>query len=213
MGRTLSHYINGARVAGSSGRFGAVYDPATGAVAARVPLASAAETATAVAAAVAAFPAWRDTPPLRRAAVLFRFKELLERHLDELAQLVAAEHGKVLNDARGSVTRGIEVVEFACGAPHLLKGSFSEQVGSNVDSHSLRQPLGVCASGSRRSGSTRWRRWRRPTMRRWWGRSGPGRDRGCEAGRASRDPTRPSPEAAFCTRTRQSSASSLPSRI
>ncbi len=145
MGRTLSHYINGARVAGSSGRFGAVYDPATGAVAARVPLASAAETATAVAAAVAAFPAWRDTPPLRRAAVLFRFKELLERHLDELAQLVAAEHGKVLNDARGSVTRGIEVVEFACGAPHLLKGSFSEQVGSNVDSHSLRQPLGVCA--------------------------------------------------------------------
>ncbi|MGB5496910.1 MAG: CoA-acylating methylmalonate-semialdehyde dehydrogenase, partial [Sedimenticolaceae bacterium] len=83
--------------------------------------------------------------PLGRAAVLFRFKELLDRHLDDLAQLVASEHGKVINDARGSVTRGIEVVEFACGAPHLLKGSFSENVGTNVDSHSVRQPVGVCA--------------------------------------------------------------------
>ncbi len=145
MSKTLSHYVNGVHVAGTSGRYGDVYDPADGSVKARVPLASASETAAAVEAAAAAFPAWRDTPPLRRAAVLFRFKELLDRHLDELAQLVSAEHGKVLDDARGSVTRGIEVVEFACGAPHLLKGTFSENVGTNVDSHSVRQPVGVCA--------------------------------------------------------------------
>jgi malonate-semialdehyde dehydrogenase (acetylating)/methylmalonate-semialdehyde dehydrogenase len=145
MSKMLSHYINGAHVAGTSSRYGDVYNPATGSVAARVPLASAAETAAAVEAAATAFPAWRDTPPLRRAAVLFRFKELLDRHLGELAQLVAAEHGKVFNDAQGSVTRGIEVVEFACAAPHLLKGTFSENVGNNIDSHSVRQPLGVCA--------------------------------------------------------------------
>ena len=145
MSNTLHHYVNGARVAGTSERFGDVFDPATGEVAARVPLASASETARVVDAAAAAFPAWRDTPPLRRAAILFRFKELLDRHTDEIAQLIAAEHGKVLNDARGSLTRGIEVVEFACGAPHLLKGTFSENVGTNVDSHSVRQPVGVCA--------------------------------------------------------------------
>ena len=145
MSKTLTHFVNGAHVSGKGDRFGDVFNPATGEVAARVPLASAAETAAAIEAAAAAFPAWRDTPPLRRAAVLFRFKELLDRHLDDLAQLVASEHGKVVNDARGSVTRGIEVVEFACGAPHLLKGSFSENVGTNVDSHSVRQPVGVCA--------------------------------------------------------------------
>ena len=145
MSKTLTHYVNGAHVAGHGDRFGDVFNPATGEVAARVPLASAAETAAAIEAAATAFPAWRDTPPLRRAAVLFRFKELLDRHLDDLARLVASEHGKVLNDARGSVTRGIEVVEFACGAPHLLKGSFSENVGTDVDSHSVRQPVGVCA--------------------------------------------------------------------
>jgi malonate-semialdehyde dehydrogenase (acetylating)/methylmalonate-semialdehyde dehydrogenase len=119
MTTTLHHYINGRRVAGARGRFGDVFNPATGAIAARVPLASRAETEQAIAAAAAAFPAWRDTPPLRRARVLFRFKELLDAHLDELAQLVAREHGKVLSDARGSVIRGIEVAEFACGAPHL----------------------------------------------------------------------------------------------
>ncbi|MCB1802730.1 MAG: aldehyde dehydrogenase family protein, partial [Gammaproteobacteria bacterium] len=145
MSDTLYHYIDGARVDGRSGRFGDVYNPATGHVAARVPLASRDETAGAIAAAAAAFPAWRDTPPLKRAAILFRFKELLDAHSDEIARLIANEHGKVLADARGSLTRGIEVVEFACGAPHLLKGSFSENVGSNVDSHSLRQPVGVCA--------------------------------------------------------------------
>ncbi len=142
---TLSHFIDGVHVDGSSGRFGDVYNPATGEVAARVPLASAGETGAAIESAARAFPGWRDTPPLRRAAVLFRFKELLDRHADEIARLIAAEHGKVQPDARGSLTRGIEVVEFACGAPHLLKGHFSENVGSNVDSHSVRQPLGVCA--------------------------------------------------------------------
>jgi malonate-semialdehyde dehydrogenase (acetylating)/methylmalonate-semialdehyde dehydrogenase len=145
MSRVLSHYIGGARVAGTSERFSDVYDPATGEVSARLPLASAQETRSAIKAAATAFPAWRDTPPLRRAAVLFRFKELLDRHQDELARLISQEHGKVLNDARGSLARGIEVVEFACGAPHLLKGSFSENVGSGVDSHSVRQPVGVCA--------------------------------------------------------------------
>ena len=145
MSNTLHHYVNGARVAGTSERFGDVFDPATGEVAARVPLASASETARVIDAAAAAFPAWRDTPPLRRAAILFRFKELLDPHTDEIAQLIAAEHGKVLNDARGSLTRGIELVEFACGAPHLLKGTFSENVGTDVDSHSVRQPVGVCA--------------------------------------------------------------------
>jgi len=145
MSKVLHHYVNGSRVEGNSGRYGEVYNPATGEVAARVPLASAAETAAAIEVAAKAFPAWRDTPPLRRATILFRFKELLDQHSDEIAQLIAAEHGKVLNDALGSLTRGIEVVEFACGAPHLLKGTFSENVGTNVDSHSVRQPVGVCA--------------------------------------------------------------------
>jgi malonate-semialdehyde dehydrogenase (acetylating)/methylmalonate-semialdehyde dehydrogenase len=144
MVKTLHHYINGQQIEGTSGRYGDVFNPTIGEVSARVPLASADETANAIEVAAAAFPAWRDTPPLRRARVLFRFKELLDKHLDELAELVSAEHGKVLSDARGSVIRGMEVAEFACGAPHLLKGYFSENVGTNVDSHSIRQPLGVC---------------------------------------------------------------------
>jgi len=144
MSETLHHFINGQRVEGTSGRFGDLFNPATGKMSALVPLASAIESSAAVEAAAAAFPAWRDTPPLQRARVLFRFKELIERQLEELAELVSAEHGKVLSDARGSVIRGLEVVEFACGAPHLLKGGFSENVGRDVDSHSVRQPLGVC---------------------------------------------------------------------
>ncbi len=145
MSKTLHHYINGQKVEGTSGRFGDVFNPATGEVAARVPLASSSETASAIEAAAAAFPDWRNTPPLRRARVLFRFKQLLDANLDELAQLVSSEHGKVFSDARGSVIRGIEVVEFATGAPNLLKGDFSENVGRDVDSYSTRQPLGVCA--------------------------------------------------------------------
>ena len=145
MSKTLHHYVNGQKVEGTSGRFGDVFNPAIGEIAARVPLASSSETASAIEAAAAAFPDWRNTPPLRRARVLFRFKELLDANLDELAQLVSSEHGKVLSDARGSVIRGIEVVEFATGAPNLLKGDFSENVGRDVDSYSTRQPLGVCA--------------------------------------------------------------------
>ena len=145
MSKMLHHYINGQKAEGTSGRFGDVFNPATGEVASRVPLASSSETANAIEVAAAAFPDWRDTPPLRRARILFRFKELLDTNLDELAKLVSAEHGKVLSDARGSVIRGIEVVEFATGAPNFLKGDFSENVGRGVDSHSIRQPLGVCA--------------------------------------------------------------------
>jgi malonate-semialdehyde dehydrogenase (acetylating)/methylmalonate-semialdehyde dehydrogenase len=122
-----------------------VYNPATGELAGQVALASAAETQAAIVAAHAALPAWSATPPLQRARVLFRFKALLEAHDAELAGIITREHGKVLSDARGEVTRGMEVVEFACGIPHLLKGEFSDSVGTNIDSWSLRQPVGVCA--------------------------------------------------------------------
>lgn len=145
MTQTLYHFINGQRTEGTSGRFGEVINPATGKIVAQVPLANHVETSLAVAAASAAFPAWRDTPPLRRARILFRFIDLLNKNLDEIAALIATEHGKILDDAKGSVIRGMEVAEFACGAPHLLKGHFSENVGTQVDSHSIRQPLGVCA--------------------------------------------------------------------
>jgi malonate-semialdehyde dehydrogenase (acetylating)/methylmalonate-semialdehyde dehydrogenase len=141
---TLGHYIGNARVAGASGRHGDVFNPASGAVRARVAFASAAEAASAVAAARAAAPAWAATPALQRARVMFRFKALIEAHQDELARLITLEHGKVLSDARGEVTRGLEVVEFACGIPQLLKGEFSDNVGAGIDSWSLRQPLGVC---------------------------------------------------------------------
>jgi malonate-semialdehyde dehydrogenase (acetylating)/methylmalonate-semialdehyde dehydrogenase len=143
--RAIEHFVGGKGVAGTSGRSGPVYNPATGEIAARVPLASKEEAAWAVALAHAAFPAWAATPPLQRARVLFRFKELLDRHIDELARIITSEHGKVLSDARGEVVRGLEVVEFACGIPHLLKGEFSDNVGSGIDSWSLRQPVGVCA--------------------------------------------------------------------
>ncbi|WP_374357065.1 CoA-acylating methylmalonate-semialdehyde dehydrogenase [Chitinimonas sp.] len=145
MGKTINHWINGAIAEGSSGRFNDVFNPASGEVTARVALASAAELDSAVSAASAAFPAWAATPPLRRARVMFKFKELLERHADELVAAISTEHGKVRADAHGELIRGIEVVEFACGAPHLLKGEFAENVGTGVDSYSLRQPLGVVA--------------------------------------------------------------------
>ena len=140
----LSHFIAGARVAGRSGRFADVFDPAVGAVRAHVPLASVDDVAPVVAAAKAAFPGWAATTPLRRARVLFRFKELIERNAGELAALISAEHGKVTEDAKGSLQRGLEVVEFACGIPHLLKGEYAPEVGTNIDSYSLREPLGVC---------------------------------------------------------------------
>ncbi|EXI79760.1 MAG: Methylmalonate-semialdehyde dehydrogenase [acylating] [Candidatus Accumulibacter appositus] len=141
----LPHFINGRLVPGGDSRWGEVFNPATGQLTARVPLASADETGKAVAAAAAALPEWSDTPPLRRARVLFRFRELLEQHRDELAAIVTGEHGKVLDDARGEVIRGMEVVEFACGIPQLLKGEYSDQIGCGVDSWSIRQPVGVCA--------------------------------------------------------------------
>ncbi|GGA76159.1 methylmalonate-semialdehyde dehydrogenase (acylating) [Arenimonas soli] len=143
--RRIPHFIHGQPRDGTSGRWGEVFDPATGAVQAQVALASAEEASAAVAAAQAAFPAWAATPPLARARVLFRYKALLEQHADELAAAITAEHGKVLADARGEVTRGIEVVEFACGAPHLLKGEHSMDVGRDVDSWSEHAPLGVVA--------------------------------------------------------------------
>ena len=141
----LGHFVGGVAVAGTSGRQGVVHDPASGAVRGAVAYASEAETRAAIEAAAAAWPAWAATPPLQRARVLFRFKALLEQHLDELARLITLEHGKVLSDARGEVIRGMEVVEFACGIPQLLKGEYSESVGTGVDSWSQRQPVGVCA--------------------------------------------------------------------
>ncbi len=142
---SIGHFIAGKKVAGQSGRSGAVFNPATGQQSAEVALASADEVRAAIANAQAAFGPWSETPPLVRARVLFKFKELLERHKDELAELVTREHGKTFEDAKGSVTRGIEVVEFVCGIPHLLRGEVTENVGRNIDSYSLRQPLGVCA--------------------------------------------------------------------
>ena len=141
----LTHYINGEHVAGQSGREADVFNPATGAVQRRVPLASTQELDTAVQAAKAALPAWAAMPALRRSRVMSRFKHLIEEHMDELAAILTNEHGKVLDDARGEVIRGLEVVEFACGAPQLLKGEFSDTVGTGVDSWSLRQPVGVVA--------------------------------------------------------------------
>ena len=141
----LNHWINGAPIASTSNRFADVYHPATGRIQSRVPLATEAEVNAAVAAAAAAFPDWAAQPPLRRARVLFRFREIFERRLDEVAALINREHGKVFSDARGEATRGLEVIEFATGIPHLLKGELTEQVGSGVDSYSMRQPLGVVA--------------------------------------------------------------------
>ena len=145
MSETLKHFVNGRLVEGTSGRFSDAFNPAVGKVKSRVPLATSAEVGKAVAAAREAFPKWSAATPLRRARILNKFTDLAEVHTKELAAIVTAEHGKVLSDAEGEVIRGIEVVEFACGGPHLLKGEVSENVGTNVDSHSLRQPLGVVA--------------------------------------------------------------------
>jgi malonate-semialdehyde dehydrogenase (acetylating)/methylmalonate-semialdehyde dehydrogenase len=139
------HWIGGRAQPGTSGRAADVFNPSLGIVAARVALASESEVDAAVGAARAAFPAWAATPALKRARVMFKFKEIIESRRDELARLIASEHGKLVSDAAGEVTRGLEVVEFACGAPHLLKGEFADNVGTGVDSFSLRQPLGVAA--------------------------------------------------------------------
>ena len=142
---SIDHYIAGRRTAGAAGRSQPVTNPATGAVTGRVQLASPQDVGSAVAAARAAFPAWADTPPLRRARVLFKFLELLNAHRDTLAHMITAEHGKVFTDAQGEVTRGIEIVEFACGIPQLLKGDFTDQVSTGIDNWTMRQSLGVVA--------------------------------------------------------------------
>ncbi|MEU6697873.1 CoA-acylating methylmalonate-semialdehyde dehydrogenase [Pseudonocardia sp. NPDC046786] len=141
----VPHWVGGRAVPGSGERYGEVTDPATGEVARRVAFAEPADVESAVAAATAAFPAWRDTSLTRRTQILFRFRELLNHRAPELAALITAEHGKVLTDAAGEVARGQEVVEFACGAPHLLTGSATENASTGIDVHSIHQPLGPVA--------------------------------------------------------------------
>src|SRR5687767_5450450 len=141
---TVPVWINGKALA-PSGRTGEVFNPATGQVTKKVVFADQNLVDSAVKAAAAAFPEWRDTPPLRRARVMQEFLSLMKKHQKELASIVTDEHGKTLPDAMGSVQRGIEVVEFACGIPHLLKGEHAQNVGTQVDTHSVRQPVGVCA--------------------------------------------------------------------
>ncbi|MGE0751257.1 MAG: CoA-acylating methylmalonate-semialdehyde dehydrogenase [Variibacter sp.] len=145
MPRTINHYIGGREVAGMSGRNAPVFNPATGEESGRVAMASAADVRHAVETAQKVAPEWMNTTPLRRARILNAFLRILEERIDELAAVITAEHGKVLSDAKGEVQRGMEVVEFATGAPQLLKGEITENVGTRVDSHSLRQPLGVVA--------------------------------------------------------------------
>lgn len=142
---TVGHWVGGARQAAPGGRSQEVFNPATGQATRRVLLASADEVNAAVASAQAAFPRWADTPPIRRARVLDRFLALLNEHRDTLAAIITSEHGKVFSDAQGEVTRGIEIVEFACGVPQLLKGDFTDQVSTGIDNWTLRQPLGVVA--------------------------------------------------------------------
>ena len=142
---TLRHYVGGKHVDGTSERFAEVDNPATGELTTRVPLATTVEVDAAVVTALSAFSDWSATSALRRARVMFKFKALLDENMDAMAEMITAEHGKVHSDAVGSITRGLEVVEFACGIPHLLKGAFSDNVATGVDMYSMRQPLGVCA--------------------------------------------------------------------
>ena len=142
---TIGHRINGELVIEGNSRFGDVFNPATGEVERQVALASISQVDKAVSAAKDALESWSATPPIKRARVMFKYKQLIEENIDELADMVGREHGKVLSDAKGSVIRGLEVVEFACGIPHLLKGEYTEQVGTGVDSYSMRQPVGIAA--------------------------------------------------------------------
>ena len=141
----IEHFVNGQKFLGDSKRTSKVFNPATGEQSAEVRLASAQDIDTAVEAAKIAFDSWSKKPPLQRARVMFKFKEIIEKNFEELTKIIVSEHGKVFDDAKGEITRGLEVVEFACGIPQLLKGEFTENVGTDVDSWSLRQPLGVCA--------------------------------------------------------------------
>jgi malonate-semialdehyde dehydrogenase (acetylating)/methylmalonate-semialdehyde dehydrogenase len=143
--KLIGHFINGKKFLGNSKRTSEIYNPATGEQSAEVKLASTLDVNQAVESAKKAFESWSNRPPLQRARVMFKFKELIEKNTDELTKLIVLEHGKVYDDAKGSLTRGLEVVEYACGIPQVLKGEFTENVGTNVDSWSVRQPLGVCA--------------------------------------------------------------------
>ena len=141
----IEHFIGGKKFTGNSQRVSKVFNPATGEQSASVKLASTSDVNKAVESAQKAFEGWANKPPLQRARVMFKFKELIEKNSDELTKFIVSEHGKVYEDAKGSLTRGLEVVEYACGIPQILKGEFTENVGTNVDSWSIRQPLGVCA--------------------------------------------------------------------
>ena len=141
----VAQYIQGQRITGSGTRTQPVYNPATGAVSRHVRLGNQQDVDAAVACAQAAFPTWSNTPPIRRARILFKFLELLNKNKDELAHMITAEHGKVFTDAQGEVARGIDIVEFSCGIPQLLKGDFTDQVSTGIDNWTLRQPLGVVA--------------------------------------------------------------------
>jgi malonate-semialdehyde dehydrogenase (acetylating)/methylmalonate-semialdehyde dehydrogenase len=141
----VNHFINNQVVAGKGERLHPIYNPATGDVIAQVAFANSAEVEQAIAAAKAALPAWSAMPAVRRARIMFKYKELIEKNMDELAAMVTAEHGKTIADAKGSILRGVEAIEMACGIPNLLKGWYSEDVGTGVDSYTIRQPLGVCA--------------------------------------------------------------------
>ncbi|MFZ5719941.1 MAG: CoA-acylating methylmalonate-semialdehyde dehydrogenase [Pseudomonadota bacterium] len=143
--REIPHFIDGAAFAGASGRFGDVFNPNTGDVQARVQLATAAEVDQAVASALRAQATWALVNPQRRARVMFEFKRLVEARMDELAEILSSEHGKVIADSKGDIQRGLEVIEFACGIPHALKGEYTEGAGPGIDVYSMRQPLGVCA--------------------------------------------------------------------
>ena len=141
----IQHFIDGKKVSGSSDRKGKVFNPATGKQESEVILGSKADLNLAVEKAKKAFEEWSNKPPIQRARIIFKYKELIEKNSDELTRLIVSEHGKVYDDAKGSLTRGLEVVEFACGIPQMLKGEFTENVGTEIDSWSIRQPLGVCA--------------------------------------------------------------------
>ncbi len=145
MATQINHFIGGKLVEGKSGRFSPVFNPSTGEQSGNCSLATEAEVGEAIANAQEAFPSWAGTSPITRARVMFKFKELVEANIDDLAALLSSEHGKVHSDAKGSIIRGLEVVEFACGIPHLLKGEFSDNVSSGIDMYSMRKPLGVVA--------------------------------------------------------------------
>src|SRR6516225_7796035 len=143
--KDFGHFVGGRLQAGQSGRFGDVFNPATGEIQAKVAFASRAEVRNAVAVAQKAFAEWSTVNPQRRARVLFNFKVLVEKNMDALAHLLSSEHGKVIADSKGDIQRGLEVIEFACGIPHLQKGEYTEGAGPGIDIYSMRQPLGVVA--------------------------------------------------------------------